>query len=78
MRIYPKIGYAYELKNTDKGYSANIMAQIKMRPLKNLDQSIFSVCDIQMEKPDQFQGIFQFRPPRFIGGSLAESQHRAA
>ena len=37
MRIYPKIGYAYELKNTDKGYSANIMAQIKMRPLKNLD-----------------------------------------
>ena len=33
----PYTGYAYELTNTNKGYSANIVAQLKAEPLKNLN-----------------------------------------
>ena len=36
-RILTDKGYAYELTNTNKGYSANVMAQLKMNPVKNLD-----------------------------------------
>ena len=36
-RIHGDNGYAYEMTNTNKGYSANIMAQVKMTPVKNLD-----------------------------------------
>ena len=36
-RIHSDNGYAYEMTNTNKGYSANVMAQVKMTPVKNLD-----------------------------------------
>ena len=37
MTIHSDNGYAYEMTNTGKGYSANVMAQVKMTPVKNLD-----------------------------------------
>ena len=36
-RIHQDNGYAYEMTNTSKGYSANLMAQLKMTPVKDLD-----------------------------------------
>ena len=37
VRIHPDNGYAYVMTNTNKGYSANVMAQLKMSPVRNLD-----------------------------------------
>ena len=37
VRIHPDNGYAYVMINTSKGYSANIMAQLTMTPVRNLD-----------------------------------------
>lgn len=36
-RIHEKVGYAYVLTNTNKGYSANFVAQAYARPLPNLN-----------------------------------------
>ena len=36
-RLYKDNGYAYVMTNTSKGYSANVMTQLKMTPIKDLD-----------------------------------------
>ena len=36
-RIEKNNGYAYVVTNTSKGYSANLMAQLKMTPVKDLN-----------------------------------------